>query len=79
MLTGVNEAMAEMLREHCGIPDDERVAGFEQFEARGGMCDTCRWTEIRVGIDYISADGTEDRYEYHGDMADLIRTLTEEK
>lgn len=74
----INAALLAMLREQCGIPEAVRVTGFEQFEFKGGACQTCYWTEIRVGIDYVTGDDEFERYEYHGDMAKLIRTLTGE-
>ena len=74
--TLITDAMAVMLREECGLPDVERVTEYEQYEASGGACDTCRWTEIRVRIDYVDDRGRRDSYDYRGDMAALIRALT---
>lgn len=73
---GLHEAMARLLAS-CGFID-VTVTGFEQYEATGGNCETCRWSEIRVGIDFVTAAGDTDRFDYHGDMAKLIRVLTNE-
>ena len=73
----LNRALAAMLRDHCGLPLVASVTGFERYEATGGKCSTCRWTEVRVRVDYVTTDGDEDAYEYVGDMAALVRTLTD--
>lgn len=73
----IRAAMLVMLQTHCGIPEAVEVTGFNQFEATGGACPTCYWSEIRVAIAYTDTNGNNDTYEYHGDMAALIRTLTE--
>jgi len=75
----LNAALAAMLRDRCSLPDVVAVTGFQQHEERRWPGMSCEWTEALVRIDYVTDAGEQDRYEYHGDMAQLIRYLTDEK
>ncbi len=74
---GLRTHMALMLTGECGVDDVAKVTGYQQYDHEGGACSTCHYTEIRVRIDYTTTAGDTDSYDFHGDMATLIRALTD--
>lgn len=75
--TALREAMAEMLRETCGVKDVAEVTRWGQYTWSAGRCDTCYHSEVRVKIRYRTTGGEEGAYDYVGDLGVLIRALTD--
>lgn len=68
-------ALAEFVRER-GY-DVAEVTLFEEETVASGFCETCYYESTEVHIYYLNSDGVGRRYEYYGNMAELIRELTD--
>jgi hypothetical protein len=75
---GFYGAIAKWLREgeYRGY-DVAEIISVEQEERSGGYCETCWYEEIVVEIQYKDSHGDVNSYTYYGNMAELMRELTD--
>lgn len=64
----------KVLLERNGCDVDE-VLDWEEDTYTDGYCETCRYTQVVVDIDYYSTQGIRLTYQHKGNFADLIREL----
>ena len=67
-----NEFFAEWLREQRSFDDVTQVTSVRQVTNSSGYCESCwsEWEEVQ--ITFVREDGTEDRYDYYGSIADFF-------